>query len=179
MVTFKKTLGASIGAGILVLTACGGSDDGGGGDGPVQLTVHMIGYGSTLPDDDVIKAELDEQLGIDIELIAAADEGEYYNQLATSLAGGDAPDLFVANRGHLAQFVDQGLVLDLTDHLDDLPDYQAVTDPASMKAATIDDHVYALPRRLSTNGVSYWIRQDWLDNSTSPCPKRSRTSRRC
>ncbi|WP_162605694.1 extracellular solute-binding protein [Jiangella aurantiaca] len=165
MSTITKATAAALGAGALVLTACGGSSDDAGGDGPIGISVHMIGYGTAPPDDDIIKTELDKALDIDIELTVAADEEEYYNQLATSLAGGDAPDLFVVNRAHLSQYVSQGLVLDLSDRLDDLADYKNLLgDDDKLRAGTIDDKLYALPKRLNYEYNSYWIRKDWLDN---------------
>jgi len=160
-------------AGGLVITACSGSSGDSQSGDPAQLRIDEIGEGTRLPKDDVIKKELDKALGINLQLNAAAGAGEYYTQLSTALAAGDAPDLFQVDRSHLVQFVKQGLVLDLTDYLDkDLADYKRVQDPKTFKTATVDDHLYALPKRPSGyNKTTYWIRKDWLDRLHLSVPK--------
>lgn len=148
----------------LALTACGGPADDAGG--PVTLRIDEIGYGSTVSDAEVIKTELDTKLEISLEVNAPSTGSDYYNQLATALAAGDAPDLFQVDRTHLTQLAGQGLLLDLNPYLNDehLADYLKIVEPETLSVATLNDKVYALPKRATGyRNVTYWIRQDWLD----------------
>lgn len=73
------------------------------------------------------------------------------------------------------QYVNQGLVLDVTDYLDDeLKTYSDFRDPEVFTSATVDDKVYALPKPLpGYAGGNYWIRQDWLDNLNLEMPENT------
>ncbi|GAB3427902.1 type 2 periplasmic-binding domain-containing protein [Flindersiella endophytica] len=154
----------------LALAACGSGESTSGS--PKTLNVHVIGSGSTIPKQDIIKETLDKKLGIDIKLTSATSPDDYYTQLSASLAGGTAPDLFQVDRSHLQQFVRQGLVMDLTDRLDtDLKVYTKFVGRDSMKGPTFDDKVYGVLKRPQYQYNSIWIRKDWLDKLGLKEPK--------
>ncbi|TDE02785.1 extracellular solute-binding protein [Jiangella asiatica] len=160
--------------GSVLLAACGGGDEPEEGEGgTVQLTVAEFSYGTELPDNDPVKAQLAEELGVDVELSLGVDPDEYWGQLATTLASGDAPDLFFVDRIHLHQMANQGLLLDLTDYIDeDLGTFDEFVGEDSYLQTTINDKVYALPKRGSGyNPNTYWIRKDWLDNLNLEIPE--------
>ena len=130
--------------------------------GPTKITV-LVNAADQPPEEDVIKNELDKRLGIDVELVAIGGD-EYRNQLNASIAGGDPPHLFQVDRTTLKQYVDQGLVLDLTDYMEaDLDDYTRVVGRESRMMAQFDGRDYAIVKRPTYYYNSYWIRKDWLD----------------
>lgn len=155
----------------LVLSACGsggGEDNRGAGGGrqPASgITVSMITWGGSVPDNDVIGPALKDATGIEVELRGVAAQEEYYQQLGADLAAGSTADLVEVDRGHLQTYVDQGLVADLSDHMDDLTDYTNYVGDDIMALGTIEDTVYGLPKKPAPGpNETYWIRKDWLDN---------------
>jgi putative aldouronate transport system substrate-binding protein len=152
---------------VVATVALAGCSAGGGDttdDGPVELVVQRPGL-VEIPADNVIEENLESTLGIDLQL-SAVSATEYYAQLSASMAGGNAPDLFVVDRARLDQFVAQGQILDVSEYVagDQLADYRAAVGDTSLPLAEIDGKTYALPARPTVNYNSYWIRQDWLDN---------------
>lgn len=118
----------------LALAGCGSdeapaSEDQDSDGSPVTLIVQRESAEGP-PAADVIDEQLDAALNIDLQL-STAEGGEYYNQLAASMAGGNPPDLFIADRARLRQFIDQGLILDITDYMEDgsLEEYADFVEP--------------------------------------------------
>lgn len=159
----------------MLLAACAGGETGSAGSSSGTIAVDIVGGGSTIPNDDVIKKKIDEQLGTDLRVTAVAAQADYDAKLAAALASGNGPDLFQVNRGQLQHFVKQGLVLDLTSHLDsDLKEYTGFVGKGAMKVATLDGKVYGfVKRRPAYNYGSYWIRKDWLDELNLSVPKNT------
>jgi len=65
---------------------------------------------------DYKKLGIDEAVGIDFRVFTVP-AGQYESALAVRLAGGDAPDIFDASRITLPEYVDQGVLFDLTPHV--------------------------------------------------------------
>ncbi|UZN02763.1 extracellular solute-binding protein [Cellulomonas sp. S1-8] len=155
--TTKKTFAAAAAVvmGALALTACAGSDDdGAGGDGAVQMT---FWHNSTTDDgkayqEDIAAAFEAENPGVEITLQVVQNE-EMDGKLQTALNSGDAPDIFMARGGgKLADIVEAGQVMDLTDLVDD-----ATRDAlgGTIDAFTIDDKVYGIPTAVLPGGIFY------------------------
>src|SRR5690625_3132078 len=108
----------------LILAACGGGDEGGGsggsGDGDVTMTFwHNSTTGEGREYWENTAAAFEEQNeGVTIEIQAIQNE-DMDGKLQTALNSGDAPDVFMA-RGvqKLADVVDAGMALDVTDLID-------------------------------------------------------------
>src|SRR5690625_1804602 len=112
----------------LTVSACGGDDGGGGssggsggsGAGVVTLTVwHNSATSECREHRENTAAAVEEaNEGVTIEIQAIQNE-DMDGKLQTALNSGDAPDVFMARGGRkLADIVEAGMVLDLTDLID-------------------------------------------------------------
>ncbi|WP_053207323.1 extracellular solute-binding protein [Jiangella muralis] len=146
------------------LASCGSDDgDGSGGGGIASLRI-SVQAADPVPDDDPIKAALDEEVGVDLDMITTA-AAEYYTQLSADSAAGNLSDLFQVDRPRLEQLAEQGLLLDISDYLDDeLAAYTDAVEPDLRALGNIDGTDYGVVTPSGYNYSSYWIRKDWLDN---------------
>lgn len=146
----------------LALTACGG---GGGGeestDAEVTITIALGGSGDNwdLAPDNVIATGISEAIGAQVVHEAMPED------ISASLAAGDSPDVFVVTRNQLQTYVEQGLVLDLSDYRDQLGDYVDFVGEDTVNLGQVDGQLSAItPKVNNNNDYTYWVRQDWLDN---------------
>lgn len=88
-----------------------------------------------------------------VEDISIGDDSEAFKaKINAGVASGDLPDLFIANNGFpLSEWVDNGLVADLTD----LVNSEDWTGPTGnmLEAFTFDGKVYGVPNALNTGQV--------------------------
>ena len=142
-------------AGTLVLTACGGGGDSGSDDGSVSMTFwhnSTTGEGKAYWEETVAAFE-EANPGVTIEIQAIQNE-DMDGKLQTALNSGDAPDIFMARGGgKLADVVEAGQAMDLTDAIDDTT-REAVGD-AALSAFTVDGKVYGMPVSILPGGVYY------------------------
>jgi len=131
---------------------------------PVKLDIIENGNNLPAPGKDFIKQEIDKAIQTDLNLTVYASGDDYKNQLNVRLASGNFPDMFqVPDRATLKQFVQQGLLLDLTPYLDKLQPVKELIGADSLKKTTMDGKVYAIPKASNIPYNTYWIRKDWLD----------------
>ncbi len=142
-------------AGTLVLTACGGGGDSGSDDGSVSMTFwhnSTTGEGKAYWEETVAAFE-EANPGVTIEIQSIQNE-DMDGKLQTALNSGDAPDIFMARGGgKLADVVEAGQAMDLTDAIDDTT-REAVGD-AALSAFTVDGKVYGMPVSILPGGVYY------------------------
>ncbi|MBO0899214.1 extracellular solute-binding protein [Cellulomonas sp. zg-ZUI222] len=154
----RKTLAATAAVlmGALALTACGGSDDnaGGGDGGDAELT---FWHNSTTGDGkaywEATAAAFEEaNPGVTIKIQSIQNE-DMDGKLQTALNSGDAPDIFMARGGgKLADIVDSGQVMDLTDKVDD--DVREAVGGA-LDAFKVDGKIYGMPTAVLPGGIWY------------------------
>ncbi|WP_225753760.1 extracellular solute-binding protein [Actinotalea sp. Marseille-Q4924] len=143
-----------------LLAACGGgdstsggSDSGGEGGGDVELTFwHNSTTGPGAEYWDETAAMFEEETGIKVNIQAVQNE-DMDGKLQTALNSGDAPDVFMARGGgKLADIVEAGQALDLTDLIDD-----DVRDAVggTLNAFTVDGKVYGMPTSVLPGGIYY------------------------
>lgn len=91
---------------------------------------------------------------IEIEDISIGDDSEAFKaKINAGVASGDLPDLFIANNGFpLSEWVDNGLVADLTDVVQS-PEWTGPSSEAMLEAFTFDGKVYGVPNALNTGQV--------------------------
>jgi multiple sugar transport system substrate-binding protein/raffinose/stachyose/melibiose transport system substrate-binding protein len=155
----RKTLAvpAVLLLGALGLSACGsgGDDAGSGGDGTVEMT---FWHNSTTGDgkaywEDTVAAFEEANPGVTITVQSIQNE-DMDGKLQTALNSGDAPDIFMARGGgKLADVVEAGQAMDLTDKIDDAT-REAVGD-AALSAFTVDGKVYGMPTSVLPGGIYY------------------------
>lgn len=127
-------------------------------------------YGETWNDNRFTKIYKDV-FNIDLQYNWWASDSDYEQKLRLEMASNNLPDLtLVTNQSDLAQLAESGMILDLTDMIDE---YASTWDKETwqtdggilMGMATYDDAVYGLPIvQASTDEFSYlWLRKDWMD----------------
>ena len=156
----RKTRGAALTAlgasAALAFTACSTSTEAGteGGDGQnVTLTVwHNNTSGEKGPKfwQDTKAAFEAENPNVTIEIVPVTNE-DLDGKLQTAMNGGAPPDVFLQRGGgKLAEMVEAGMVLDITDQID------APGIPEGAYAAdTLDGKIYAMPMTVQPGGIFY------------------------
>jgi len=154
------TKALALSAGIaLTLTACGdggdsnGSGNSGGGD--VTMTFwhnSTTGEGREYCENTVAAFE-EANEGVTIEIQAIQNE-DMDGKLQTALNSGDAPDVFMARGGRkLADVVDAGMALDITDLID--AETTSALGEGALSAFEFDGKIYGLPVSVLPGGIYY------------------------
>lgn len=165
-------------AGILaagMLTGCGGKGSGGSGDeltywSPLHANVTQVA--NNMGDTPFGKA-LQEQTGVSVKWIHPA-QGQNSEKFNLLLASGDLPDIVEYYWGDYTggpdKAIEQGLIIDLNEYRDKLPNFFKVLDEneeIKKLVSTDTGKIFAFPmirldESLNTSG-GIIIRQDWLD----------------
>jgi multiple sugar transport system substrate-binding protein/raffinose/stachyose/melibiose transport system substrate-binding protein len=150
---------AAFGVSIAMLaTGCGGggtgSDDAAEG-GDVSMTFwhnSTTGPGKAFWDSTVKDFEAANP-GVTIKVQSIQNE-DMDGKLQTALNSGDAPDIFMARGGgKLADVVEAGQVMDLTDAIDDAT--SAAVPESALNAFSVDGKVYGMPTAILPGGLYY------------------------
>ncbi|GGM20480.1 extracellular solute-binding protein [Promicromonospora citrea] len=145
----------ALGATVALLAAgCSGGGDGGSGDGDVTMTFwhnSTTGPGKAYWEATVAAFE-EANPGVTIEVQSIQNE-DMDGKLQTALNSGDAPDIFMARGGgKLADVVEAGQIMDLTDTIDEATKENV---GAGFDAFTIDGKVYGMPTAVLPGGLFY------------------------
>lgn len=145
----------ALGATVALLAAgCSGGGDGGSGDGDVTMTFwhnSTTGPGKAYWEATVAAFE-EANPGVTIEVQSIQNE-DMDGKLQTALNSGDAPDIFMARGGgKLADVVEAGQIMDLTDTIDEATKENV---GAGFDAFTIDGKVYGMPTAILPGGLFY------------------------
>ncbi|MCU6709023.1 extracellular solute-binding protein [Paenibacillus sp. J5C_2022] len=147
------------------------------GDSPssklVDIEYMTVVTGSTPPDEDkdYVRNKFREELGLSIKRTLFNDPAEFKNQFNVRLAAGNYPDIFTVDRLSMSEYVNQGLLLDLTPYLDKLKPVMGVLSEEDLRKGQVNGKLYAIPKRPSGTYASTWIRKDWLDHLNLEVPK--------
>ncbi len=154
----RKTLAVSAAllAGAVALTACGGGgEESGSSDGSVEMTFwhnSTTGPGKAYWEDTVADFEAANP-GVTITIQSIQNE-DMDGKLQTALNSGDAPDIFMARGGgKLADVVEAGQAMDLTDAIDDAT--REAVGEAAFSAFSVDGQVYGMPTSVLPGGIYY------------------------
>lgn len=141
----------------LALAACGG---GAGGDDNTLTLWHNSTTGPGAEYWQTMAANFEAaNEGVTVEVQAIQNE-DLDGKLQTAQNAGEGPDIFLARGGgKLRDMVDAGLVLDISDMIDE--SVAAQVPAGALSAYTIDDAVYAMPTSVQPGGIYY--SQDLFD----------------
>ncbi|MGW4500411.1 ABC transporter substrate-binding protein [Micromonospora sp. NPDC004336] len=152
--TRPKALLALLLTAVLAAAGCG-SGAGSSADGPVRLLVfgapeELAAYRT------LVEAYEKARPGADVQLVEASDRKDLLARLATSVAGGAPPDLFLMNYRFYGQFAAKDVVEPLDDRLAasdavDPADYY----PVAWNAFRWKDRQLCLPQNVSSLAVYY------------------------
>ena len=148
---------------ITSLVACGSKETSaeGGGD---TVTIKMLSrYSSDQGPDDIminsrIEKFMEENPNIKVEHEAIGDEATYNNMFKTSIATGDAPDLFVNYGGtQFQEYVENGLFLDLSTVASEDKKWADKYIPTMLEAWKFEgvDGFYGVPVSCFATGIYY------------------------
>jgi alpha-glucoside transport system substrate-binding protein len=151
---------------MLVLSACGGDDEGspgdGGGDGDGALggTVSILAVYADAEEESflaMIQPWADEN-GVEIEYTATRDINA---QLTTQIAGGNPPDIAgLPGPGPMAQYARDGDLVPLDDVID-MDTYSTQYDDGWITAGTVDDQLVGIFTKVSVKGLIFYNPQQF------------------
>lgn len=138
----RVRLGAALAAALLLAAGCGG-DGGGSGGGDGKVTLRFSWWGSDA------RHKMTQQL---IDKFEAANPGisiepeftgwaDYWDRLATSTAGNNAPDVMQQESRYVREYADRKALLDLKKHGVNT----SKLDPAVASTGEVDGATFAIP----------------------------------
>lgn len=142
---------------------------------PNPITL-KIGYGNnTYQGEETLEKnawnDLYQTVGLNVEPLYQSSE-DYTAKLKEMVMTGEYPDIFYVDLNTYVDFIDQGLIADITEYYDNgfLSDYAMEylksDDMATVQKGYIDGKIYGIPQMSDTENSAplLWIRKDWLDN---------------
>jgi multiple sugar transport system substrate-binding protein len=158
MTTSSRRTRAAIGATgavalALAVTACSSSS---GDAGSEEVTLRVAWWGSQERHDNFLSL-IDEYEAENPDVTIEAeysDSGGHWDRLATTTAGGDAPDVIAFDKEHLFQYGGRGALLDLSTLDIDTAGFPA----ASIEQGSLDGELYGLP--FSQNAYTVVANED-------------------
>ncbi|WP_062205120.1 extracellular solute-binding protein [Streptomyces sp. NBRC 109706] len=125
------------------LAACGSDGPSGGSD---SLQVWVYQDGSTTIQEDFVE-RFNETSDVQITLTQIPGEN-YQDRMRTAMGSSNAPDIFFNwGGGSIADFVREDMLIDLTDHLADDPEFGGAFIPSILDAGAIEGRHYGVPMR--------------------------------
>jgi multiple sugar transport system substrate-binding protein len=140
---------------LLAASSCGGDDGGGDASGNVQFLV----FGD--PEElkayrEVISAFETEEPDVDVQLVEASDRDDLLARLATSIAGGRPPDLFLLNYRFYGQFAAKGQLEPIEERVADSDAFEEEDFyPQALDAFRFEGELSCLPQNISSLVVYY------------------------
>lgn len=155
-VSRRYFLGGTLGVGALALTGCAGFTPGGGsgGGGATNLRVSSYGDQSKLK----LRGQVVDKFNADHQGSNLTFEGtptaDYWDKLATQVAGGNAPDIINIDGVHIAQYGGSGQLLPLDEFIPNTvhTDY---FDKNLLVQGQFNGKQYGLPLSSATNGMGF------------------------
>lgn len=149
---------AALAATTLALAACGeASDPGSDGDGPAEVQLSFQWWGNddrATATQQVVELYQDKNPDVSIETSFAPD-ANYWEKMATQVAGGNAPDVFQMKLEFLKEYAGRGVIMDLGEFVD-----SGVIDTSQMQdqylaAGQVEGVTFGLPTGRSTQAFIY------------------------
>lgn len=148
-----------------VLAGCGGGESGGSDDN--TLTVWAMGEEGKLLNEMTAGYE-EENPDVTVKVQAIPWESAY-DKLLTAVASGNGPDVLQLGTTWVAEFADAGALLDLSEHLEDYPDFAPENYfEGAQTSMKYDDQIVGIPWYVETRTMYY--RTDLLEEAGYPEP---------
>jgi multiple sugar transport system substrate-binding protein len=169
------TLGRSISAlaacALLALAAgCGGDDEpeaggaaGGGADSGATIT--MWTRAATQAQSERLVEAYNAKHRNTVELTVIPTDN-YQARVASAAGGRNLPDVFASDVIYAPNYTSQGLYLDITDRLEELPFKDSLA-PAHMRLGTYEDAQYTVPHTLDLS-VLFWNKDLYREAGLDP-----------
>ncbi|TWF82424.1 carbohydrate ABC transporter substrate-binding protein (CUT1 family) [Pseudonocardia hierapolitana] len=145
----RRAFGAAAAALALLLSGCGGGSDEGG-----PVTLRFSWWGSD-PRHEYTQRIIDiyqsEHPGVTIEP-SFTGFADYWDRLATEVAGGEAPDVIQHETRYVREYADRGALLDLNQYVPGIIRTEKL-DPSVMQTGVIDGEMFAIPIGINAHAV--------------------------
>ncbi|MEC0236192.1 sugar ABC transporter substrate-binding protein [Paenibacillus kribbensis] len=155
----------------MLLSACssGSSTDTGSSGGKVKLTFTVWGDVNSSADEVKLAEQFNEaHPNIEVKFEPIPSEG-YGTKLTTSLAAGQAPDVFLVGDGEYYKYVDKGVVEPLDSYLAADSSFKLnIFQPDLINNMKIEGKQYYLPKDF--NPLALWYNKRLFDEAQIPYP---------
>lgn len=168
MHTRGASIAASLTAGVLLLTACGGGgDDPGAAEGPITLEFQSLSDQPAAIEatQAIVDSWNADNPDVQVEIVPAGWDG-IYDKLITQFNGGAAPDIIHYEAASIVPFARDGYLADLSEYMSD--DVRADIPEGVLASVTVDDAVIAYPTELQSYMV--FANKGLLDAAGVPVP---------
>lgn len=119
-----------------------------------------------------------EELNPDIDVVMDySDWGGYWTKLPAQVAGGQTPDVFQMDYAYLAQYVENGVLADLTPYIEDGSLDMSNVEQSILDSGSIDGKTYAIS--TGTNAPVMLYRKDVTDELGIEMPMNPTMSEYC
>jgi len=123
--------------------------------------------------------DLYQKYGIELDVMYTTPTDNKKDKLSQAIMAGNYPDIFWVDIDEFKDYVDQGVVADITNLYEegylskDSLEYLDYDDRASVTKATVDGKIYGIPQLASSSDATpvLWIRKDWLDQLSLDVPE--------
>lgn len=155
----RRALGAGlIAAGLVVsATACAASEDAGGGeaeDGPVTISFQWWGNDErAVLTEEALDLFEEQNPGVTVETSFSAIDA-YIPKLATQIASGSQPDLFLIPMESVKEYTEKGATSDLSEYIGDVISVDDIPE-ATQKIGQIDGTFYGFTLGTATYAWAY------------------------
>lgn len=112
------------------------------------------------------------------EILYEVDPSQVETKLSTAIMSGDYPDVFVSSGAEYKNYVESGVVADITEAYEkyaseELKAYMTYDGGMALESLYVDGKLYGLPKVSDpySSAQMMWIRQDWLDNLSLDMPQ--------
>lgn len=133
----------------------------------IDLTTYIDGEDEG---DNFIRDFYKDKLNLVWKNVWSSNSESYMTRIGLSIASGDLPDVFLVNKFQLQYLIQSGSIMDLKDIYesyvsDNLRANIEFDDGIALQAATVDDHLYAIPvtKAYESSVAFMWIRTDWMN----------------
>jgi xylobiose transport system substrate-binding protein len=148
-----------------VLAACGSDGPSGGGGDALEVWVYQDGA-TTIQEDAVER--FNETSEIDVNLTQIPGEN-YQERMRTAMGSPNAPDIFFNwGGGSISDFVDEGMLVDLTDIIAEEPELRDGFLPTIMDAGAVDGQYYGIPMRGVQPVILFYNEAVFADAGVEP-----------
>jgi multiple sugar transport system substrate-binding protein len=169
--TLRRLVGALAACALLALAAgCGGDDEpeggsaaGGGADNGTTIT--MWTRAATQAQSERLVEAYNAQHRNKVELTVIPTDN-YQARVAAAAGGKNLPDVFASDVIYAPNYTSQGLYLDITDRIEELPFKDSLA-PAHMRLGTYEEALYTVPHTLDLS-VLFWNKDLYREAGLDP-----------
>lgn len=125
-------------------------------------------------EEDFVKKFIDEKFNVDLRIEHMENSADRTTKMNLKISTGDIPDMFMANGVDTVKYNEDGVLKDIKKWInsDTMPNYfKWITEEQVKNFQLVNSFTRAPIPAPKEQAVSYYIRQDWLDNLNLKIPQ--------